>query len=211
MGKDAFNRPYRLFFAYGSNMNSKQMQDRCQNSQSFATAYLPNHQLDFFDYSKAWDSGRENVTPCPGENLWGVIYKLSFFEAESLDTWQDVRMDGAGTYFHFPAIVFDTEKKRHHVLLYKKNMHHESQLPSQEYLDFIIQGAQEHHLPLSYIHKLKSIPSRKATYSVPHWSKFNQSLLLQTACECGDLRKSKGGPGFKPQTESTFSSDFLSR
>jgi hypothetical protein len=36
-----------LYFAYGSNMNWQQMQDRCPSARFFGVALLPDHKLAF--------------------------------------------------------------------------------------------------------------------------------------------------------------------
>ena len=72
-----------------------------------ATARLADHRLGFYGYSPIWDGGLETVLPAPGREVWGVVYALSFSDADSLDTWQGVRLNGTGTYFHYPAEVTD--------------------------------------------------------------------------------------------------------
>ena len=177
----------RYYFAYGSNMNEEQMRSRGVRPLSVAVAKLPDHRIGFHGYSKTWDGAVETVVPAPGQEVWGVIYKLTFSDADTLDSWQDVHLDGTGAYFLFPAAVIDTEGKAHPVLLYKKDILGAQQKPSREYLDLIVRGALERGLPSSYIEELRRIESRKAEYEVPTPRKSDRALLLRTSCsECGD-------------------------
>jgi gamma-glutamylcyclotransferase len=177
----------RFYFAYGSNMNEEQMRSRGVKPLSVAVAKLAEHRISFHGYAKTWDGALETVVPAPDREVWGVIYKLTFSDADKLDSWQDVRLDGTGAYFLFPTEVIDTEGRTRPVLLYKKDILGAQQNPSSEYLDFIVRGGLERGLPSGYIEELRRIESRKANYEVPMPRPSHRSLLLSTSCsECGD-------------------------
>jgi gamma-glutamylcyclotransferase len=186
-GRDVpWTQTERYYFAYGSNMNKEQLRSRGVRPLSVAVAKLPDHRIAFHGYSKTWDGAVETVVS-PGQEIWGVIYTLTFSDADRLDTWQDVRLDGTGAYFLFPTRVTVTEGKTHPVLIYKKDILGEPQNPSREYLDFILQGALEHGLPSSYVDELRGIESKKAAYDVPSFGKFSSGLLGGTSCSgCED-------------------------
>jgi cation transport regulator ChaC len=186
------------YFAYGSNMNMKQIQARCTRPELIAVARLAQHRIAFFGHSKVWDGAIETVVPAPDHDVWGVIYALPFSDRDRLDSWQDVRLDGTGAYFHYPARVTDTQGQTHTVLLYKKDQLGKPRKPSREYLECIVQGAVERGLPAEYIEELRQMDAKKAEYPVPRLGKFSRELLAGTSCsDCGDLRVSKGGPGLK--------------
>ncbi len=177
----------RYYFAYGSNMNQEQMSSLGVRPLSVAAAKLPEHRIAFHGYSKTWDGAEETVVSAPGRDVWGVIYKLTLLDADTLDRRQDVRLDGTGAYFLFPTAVFDMEGKKHSVLIYKKDVLGAPEKPSREYLDFIVQGALQRGLPSSYVEELRRIESGKAAFEVPIPSKFNRASLPGASCsECGD-------------------------
>jgi gamma-glutamylcyclotransferase len=182
--KDAYDVRHRLYFAYGSNMNAEQIGARCHEPHVLGLARLMGHKLAFFGSSKRWDGAEETIVQAPGDELWGVIYKLNFSSAEQLDSWQDVRLDGTGPYFHFPTDVIDADSIRHSVLLYKRNQLGEPQLPSREYLDYIIAGARTRGLPGSYIERLSLLSCKKAGYTVPLKSRSNRGLLIDHCSAC---------------------------
>ena len=158
-------------FAYGSNMNSEQVRARCTNAKLVAVAKLPDHQLGFFGYSAVWDGAEESVVPAPGQDVWGVIYELSPSDKEQLDDAQDALFDGSGAYFHSPAKVTDQQGKVYSVLLYKKAKLGNPEKPSEEYLNFIVQGAVERGLPSAYVDQLRGMESTKAKFVVPRAKK----------------------------------------
>ena len=194
---DAFSRSYRLHFAYGVDMNPDQIRSCCSDPEVVAVACLKDYEVGFFGYSRTWDGGIESIVPALGSEVWGVVYRLSFADGESLDKEQDVRIDGTGLYFHYPVTVMDVSCKSYDVLLYKKDELGPPTLPSREYLSRILDGAAVRGLPDSYIEHLWNSKARLASYLVPRGQGFRSELLRNTACSgCGDLRESKGGPGF---------------
>lgn len=183
--KDAYDVEYRLYFAYGSNMNEMQINQRCQSPQVVCAARLSDYSLKFFGESKRWDGALETVVPEPGSEVWGVTYKLDFLDAEYLDAWQDVRLDGTGPYFHFPVKV-EANGILYSVLLYKRDINGEARLPSTEYLQHIINGACQRNLPKDYIEKLRQNESRPASYPVPKQNKFYRAALVDRCNGCSE-------------------------
>lgn len=178
------------YFAYGSNMNGKQISSHCINPVEIGLARLPNYRIGFYGYSKRWDGAMETVIPDPGQDVWGVIYRLTFSDGEKLDAWQGVRMDGSGAYFHYPAMVIDTKERAHTVLFYKKDVLGEPQFPSTEYLQFIVEGALKHELPPIYIDRLRQIKSKKARFVVPLSANEKQYSELSMSAICSDCQPS---------------------
>ena len=198
--RDFYSRYCQLYFVYGSNMNNEQIHSRCLNPEAFAIARLSNHKISFFGYSKTWDGGEESVIREPGEDIWGVIYKLSFSDADRLDAWQDIRLDGNGSHFLYPTDVVDMEGKKYPVLLIKKDILGSPEKPTEEYLNYIVSGALFHALPSGYIEKLKKIETKKASFPVPKKSKFDRSILADLSCNCGDCETStKNGLGLRTE------------
>ena len=174
------------YFAYGSNMNEEQMRARCSSPKVIAVSKLPDHQLAFFGYSAVWDGAEESVIPALGQDVWGVIYELTPSDKDKLDDCQDALFDGTGDYFHSPAKVSDQEGKVYSVLLYKKAKLGTPQQPSQEYLNFIVQGAVDHQLPSDYVEQLRGIESKKARFVVPRPRKTSREALPGDECSsCG--------------------------
>jgi gamma-glutamylcyclotransferase len=182
-GGDFEARISDLYFAYGSNMNLEQIQARCSRPKLVSPARLDGHRLAFYGYTETWDGAYETAVPMPGCEVWGVLYSLSALDWERLDLWQDARMDGGGMYFHFPVAVTDPQGNEYRARMYKKDVQGEPRLPSREYLEFILSGAQQHGLPGYYTRKLEKLATIKASYPVPVRADTNLGASAGIFCE----------------------------
>ncbi|HEY8910206.1 MAG TPA: gamma-glutamylcyclotransferase family protein [Desulfosporosinus sp.] len=172
----------RYYYAYGANMNLAQMKQRCSNPKVLGIARLPGYKVEFYGYSALWDGAQETVVPDLQSEVWGVLYELQFHDCESLDTFQDARVNGMGAYFHYPVDVITMDQETIAAIIYKKDVLQEAKFPSAEYLDFIVQGAKEQGLPAEYITLLENKKTRPASYAVPMVHKSNMSA---DCSDCG--------------------------
>lgn len=179
-----------LIFSYAANMHPELIAARCSKPEFAGIARLPDHALGFFDYSKRWDGGAATLISSPGNDLWGVVYRLSFWDSERLDSWLDVHLDGTGDYFLLPTTVIGDDNVSHQVLLYRKFYHGgPQQPPSAEYLATILAGAVARGLPAAYIDTLRQIPAKKASFPVPHLFEHEKSATFGTpTCDCSGLK-----------------------
>ncbi|SFM30058.1 gamma-glutamylcyclotransferase family protein [Pelosinus propionicus] len=159
--------PSRLYFAYGSNLDFENMNQKCTKPLVLGIARLEGHRIGFFENSVIWDGAVETVVPDVLAEVWGVLYQLESYAWEQLDNCEDVRLDGTGEYFHYPVEVLDEQNRVIEASIYKKARLGEPKQPSTEYLNIIIQGAKEQGLPKEYIETLESIASKPASYAVP--------------------------------------------
>ena len=170
-------------------MQSGVLASRCDSPRVVATARLAGHRLGFYGYSPVWDGGLETVVPAAGQDVWGVVCELSLSDADSLDTWQGVRLNGTGAYFHWPAEVIGADGVVHAVLVYKKDILGRPTAPSRPVLDTILAGAEEHGLPGAYTALLRGMASKPAAYPVPCFGPARQPGVLpgESCADCGSL------------------------
>jgi hypothetical protein len=164
------NRQY--IFAYGSDLNSQQIQKRCIAPETVCVARLEGHRLSFHGENLFWGGGTETVIEAPSDEVWGVVYSLSFIDSLRLDNWYNVRLDGAGAFFHYPVEVSDLNGNFHTVSLYKKDILGAEVPPAAAYLDFIIKGAMECALPDTYTDRLKKIKTSSSFTQGPDFSRM---------------------------------------
>jgi gamma-glutamylcyclotransferase len=74
-----------LYFAYGSNMNWQQMQNRCPSARFFGIALLPDHKLAFTRKSIKRGCGVADAAPTQNHNVWGIVYEITAQDIEALD------------------------------------------------------------------------------------------------------------------------------
>jgi len=173
------------YFAYGSNMNLRQIGSRCSRPLAVGVARLADHRLSFYGHSETGDGAIETVEPSPGDEVWGVMFSLGRLDWERLDDWQGARMDGGGMYFHFPDMVSDLNGQAHNVRFYRMDVQGDPRNPSLEYLEYIARGAKENGLPPTYIEALMKRRADRASYTVPLRANTNLAKFAGISCaEC---------------------------
>jgi hypothetical protein len=172
-----------LLFAYGANMNPAQIRQRCSQPVRVAVACLQGYRIGFYGHSEIWDGAMETAIEAEGSQLWGTLYALSDSDWERLDQWQDARLDGAGQYFHYPVQVCDILGKCYDARLYKKDVLNELRLPSDLYMNLILEGARRNALPPAYIESLTTIKTAPTHYAVPLRPEIDLTAAANDSCE----------------------------
>jgi len=124
------------YFAYGSNLNRKQMQERCPDSKPMFIATLPNYKLVFVGWSRKWRGGVASIKPFRGEKVLGAIYEVSERGLRRLDSYEGY----PGNYNRLKVTVFDEDGEPIEAVTYIKAVQSEETQPSKEYLAIIQQG-----------------------------------------------------------------------
>jgi len=176
---------HNLCFLYGANLDPAKLADRCGKPSRLGIARLANCRIAFFEHSAIWDGGYETIVPQAGSDVWGVLYRMSFGEADRLDAWQDVRSDGCGAYFLYPMTVEVDGGVRCTALIYIKDRCGEPGLPSDAQMKFIVQSAARQGLPSAYIERLTGLETRKAGYPVPKHECSARNVLSSVCHGCG--------------------------
>jgi gamma-glutamylcyclotransferase (GGCT)/AIG2-like uncharacterized protein YtfP len=77
------------YFAYGSNMNWRQMQRRCPSSQFVCVGRLPDYRFAIARHSRLRNCGTANIFPEKGSEVWGIVYQVSDQDLILLDSFED--------------------------------------------------------------------------------------------------------------------------
>ena len=124
------------YFAYGSNLNQKQMRERCPDSQPTFVATLPNYKLVFVGWSRQWRGGVASIRPFRGEKVLGAIYEISEQCLRRLDRYEGY----PDNYNHLKVTVFNEDGEPVEAITYIKAGQSEETKPSSEYLSIVQQG-----------------------------------------------------------------------
>ncbi|MFC2069554.1 gamma-glutamylcyclotransferase family protein [Chloroflexota bacterium] len=124
------------YFAYASNLNMKQMKERCPDSKPLFTATLPNHKLVFEGWSRQQRGGKANIRLFRGERVLGAVYDVSEQCMKRLDKFE-------GTYTRLRVTIFDEDGEAIEAIAYSQVSPAEGTKPSQEYLSLIQQGLKD--------------------------------------------------------------------
>lgn len=74
-----------LYFAYGSNMDSSQMSERCPSAKKRGQGILIGHRLVFNRKGDYVEGGVASVVPDPARNVHGIVYELQTEDLKRLD------------------------------------------------------------------------------------------------------------------------------
>ena len=121
------------YFAYASNLNQKQMRERCPDSEPMFTATLPNYKLVFLGWSRERRGGKASIRLFRGEKVLGAIYDVSEQCLRQLDKYES-------SYDRLKVTVFNEDGEPIQAITYIKASQSEETRPSPEYLSVIQQG-----------------------------------------------------------------------
>ncbi len=144
-----------LYFAYGSNMDPRQMRRRCPSYRFVSIAKLEDHKLGFTRRSPRRRCGVADVIPSKGDEVWGVLYYIK--------TKHDIRaLDKAEGFKEGRKRVNGYERKTRKVLspnsprkalnasVYIARPHNNPPPPSAHYIGLMLYGADHWNLPLDH-------------------------------------------------------------
>jgi len=124
------------YFAYGSNLNRKQMLERCPDSKPKCVATLHNYQLVFVGWSRKLRGGVATIKRFGGEKVLGAVYDISEQCLRRLDRCEGYPHD----YDRLKVTVFNEFGEPIEAITYIKSGQLEEAPPSKEYLAVIQQG-----------------------------------------------------------------------
>ncbi|XP_004626576.2 gamma-glutamylcyclotransferase [Octodon degus] len=151
------NGDHFLYFAYGSNLLTKRIRYRNPSATFCCVARLQDFKLDFGNFqgktSQRWHGSIATIFQSPGDEVWGVVWKVHKSNLNSLDEQEGVE---SGVYVVIEVKVSTQEGKQLTCRSYLMT-NYESAPPSPQYKKVICLGAKENGLPLEYQEKLKAI------------------------------------------------------
>ena len=140
------------YFAYGSNMNWPQMQQRCPSAQFVCVARLVNYEFGITRHSRLRNCGTANVFPAHGKEVCGIVYDVNEADLVTLDSFEDgYRRELMPVY----ALGDGTQPLL--VLIYVAEIETNVPRSNAEYKRLILEGARHWSLPASYLALLEAI------------------------------------------------------
>lgn len=139
-----------LYFAYGSNMLRSRLEERVGEVVDRGVAKLKEYKIKFNKKGKD-GSGKTNITLQKKSEVWGVGYELTDEQINLLDGIED------GYKRDTINVILENKKVQAEIYFALPEKIDGSLLPTIEYLDFLMSGAQEHDFPKIYLEFLQSI------------------------------------------------------
>lgn len=139
------------YFAYGSNMNFKQMKRRCKEAQFLCRAYLEGYKFVYDGYSSSREGAVANVIPTDNKNdkVWGGLWLITEEDLKSLDNYEGYPL----VYQRKKVVVKNDKGEEFEAWVYLRDPQRPGK-PSKGYLKVILEGAKDCNLPEDYIQKI---------------------------------------------------------
>ena len=135
-------------FAYGSNLNHKQMNCRCPDNKFIKRAYLGNYKFVYDGYSNTRGGAVANILESIDSIVWGGLYEISKSDLENLDRYEGFPI----SYSKEELKVKDDQGNIYKALTYFR-IGEKIGIPSDKYKKIIIDGAKDCNLPDNYVKK----------------------------------------------------------
>jgi len=134
------------YFAYGSNMDEKQMTARCPEAKPVGIGRLDNFKfkLDF--------KGVATVQKSRDDKVWGVIWKINSRDIESLDIHEGI----AKGYYSRSFLSITEGPQQHESLIYTSLRSENEGIRREGYLEKIVAASKKWNFSQSYIDYLMS-------------------------------------------------------
>lgn len=133
----------KLYFAYGSNMNLEQMAYRCPSAEVVENVHVEGYRLAFC--GRPSGNGVATILPEEGSHVDGVLWRITKECEQSLDYYEGY----PHLYSKEIINVKNSDGKERDVTVYTINEPYKSQssIPSQVYLEGILEGCRENGIP----------------------------------------------------------------
>lgn len=125
-----------FYFAYGTNLNRKQMQQRLPQSQPRFIATLPNYKLVFVGWTRQLRGGVPTIKQSRGDKVLGAIYRISEHDLRLLDKYEGYPTN----YDRMRVRVFNEDGEAVDAVTYFKPGQLKESEPAKDCLTLIQQG-----------------------------------------------------------------------
>ena len=156
-----------LYFAYGSNLDWRQMKCRCRSARSVGRARLNGYRLDFTHESSNRGCGVADVIAQPSSIVWGVLYEIpDDYDVARLDASEGYHPGGPREGNTYERITLTVEQvddagtsvapraAQVYVIVRKQENCH----PDRAYRDLIVNGGRFWNLPEDYVAQIAQVP-----------------------------------------------------
>ena len=149
-----------LYFAYGSNMDWKQIKKRCPSARFFCLAILKDQIVAFTRESTNRGCGVADIVPDEGHDVWGVVYQIDERDVGRLDNCEGYMPGRAKNgYLREERHVYEDGDRNTPLLVstYIAVREDNPPPPSSAYINQLVAGARFWHLPEDYILELEEV------------------------------------------------------
>jgi hypothetical protein len=140
-----------LYFAYGSNMLTARLKDRCPSARRVALALAKGYDLVFTKRSTD-QSAKATLAPADGSHCPGVIFGIAVAERDALDAFE-----GPDYTRNDAFAVISADGKACTTTTYLAQDSTDGLRPYDWYLALIVAGGREHGLHAGHVDRLRQV------------------------------------------------------
>ena len=143
------------YFAYGSNMLTERLIQRCPSTKAVGVAFVDGYSLEFSKISKD-GSGKATIVKSPDQRQYGVVFMIEKCDLNNLNDAEGLGK-GYDLKCHFNVTLADTGLPIVTKTYTATKGHKDPSLkPFDWYLALVVAGAVKHQLPETVIASHKS-------------------------------------------------------
>ena len=131
-----------LYFAFGSNLNQKQMKKRCKDSKYIGCYSLKNYKLVFRNFYLG--GGVADIQKQKKSTVLGAIYQISRSDEKKLDVYEDFPILYKKYYFNYYGKEIMT-----YTMVKKTSF----KFPTERYLNIVKRGYKDCGLNKKYLYQ----------------------------------------------------------
>lgn len=140
-----------LYAAYGSNLDPKQMAERCPHSPLRGTGWIAGWRLTFG--GEGWDGALPTLVEDPDDHVFVAIYDVTASDESSLDEWESA---ATGLYRKFRLRVSTLDGEQAGWVYVLNDF--EGGTPSARTIGILADAADAAGAPSEYVTELRSRP-----------------------------------------------------
>lgn len=125
----------RYYIAYGSNLNTRQMEWRCPAAKKLQTAELDGYRLEFRGRE---DNAYATILPDEACKTPVLLWEITPGDEEKLD-----RYEGWPRFYRKETLELEVGGRKQEAMVYIMNDGFERGMPSESYLGTVMEGYQE--------------------------------------------------------------------
>lgn len=135
----------KLYFAYGSNIYSKQMEIRCPTAEYVGIGRVYGYSARFVTEREFWEGGVVSAVRSPGGSIEGALYLINDKDLKVLDVFQGADV-GESTRVEVPVETPMGSLENAYTYFFGRPVEGVNYMPSKKYLDRMIEGIVERGL-----------------------------------------------------------------
>ena len=151
-----------LYFAYGSKMDTKQMDKACGSGcyEILAKCKLRGYRFEYNGHSRCWNGPAGDIVESKDNFVWGVLYKIDEICRSKLyisEGFKEDRSRDENTYVKIDITnsIYDCDKQyeKDKIFTFQHVKTESKKELNCKYKEVVLCGARQHELPKDYINE----------------------------------------------------------